>query len=139
MAAGIPVICIAGASLLCFFTATVPASALTAKMRGPDSVPRSHDSVESTPVSTADIALRGAIRFFQKRISPIDGPRCGFHPTCSVYGDQAISSQGPFIGILMTADRLIRCNFLKKPADAYTLLPGGRLHDPPSMNVLSTQ
>ena len=50
------------------------------------------------------------IRFFQKVISPIDGPRCPMHPTCSRYALEAIRRNGAAIGILMAADRLIRDN-----------------------------
>lgn len=102
-------------------------------------MPHRHDAAASPPVSSVDIVFHGAIRFFQKRISPTDGSRCGFSPTCSVYGGQAIRDQGPFMGLLMTADRMIRCNIWKKAGQDYTILPDGRLYDSPSANVLSSQ
>lgn len=49
------------------------------------------------------------IRFFQERISAIDGDRCPMHPSCSAYADQAIRKHGLFIGWIMACDRLLRC------------------------------
>ncbi len=50
------------------------------------------------------------IRFFQIYISPQDGPNCRYHPTCSQYTLLAIKKYGPLLGIIMGADRLLRCN-----------------------------
>lgn len=49
-----------------------------------------------------------AVRFFQKFISPVDGPRCPMYPTCSAYSLQALHKHGPFLGTLLTVDRLYR-------------------------------
>ena len=73
--------------------------------------------------------LLGAIRFFQEYISPADGARCRFSPTCSAYGHQAIHRHGPWLGLLMTTDRLMRCSTWTAPAD-YPQRPDGRLADP---------
>jgi putative membrane protein insertion efficiency factor len=73
--------------------------------------------------------LLGAIRFFQEYISPIDGARCQFAPTCSAFGHQAIRQHGPWLGLLMTTDRLMRCSPLADPEE-YPHLPNGRLADP---------
>jgi putative membrane protein insertion efficiency factor len=87
--------------------------------------------------SCVKLAFLGAIRLYQKRVSSIGGPdRCGFRPSCSAYGYTAIEEEGPVIGLLMTADRLIRCNIFKGPGPDYTLLPNGKLYDPPSKNFL---
>lgn len=51
--------------------------------------------------------LRGGIRFFQKYISPVDGPRCPMVPTCSAYALQALEEHGPLLGTMMTVDRLL--------------------------------
>ena len=51
--------------------------------------------------------LKGGVMMFSKYISPVDGDRCPMYPTCSVYGKEAVEKHGFFIGILMTADRLI--------------------------------
>ncbi len=47
------------------------------------------------------------VKFYQKYISPVDGDRCPMYPTCSQYSIQAMHKHGPFIGIVMTADRLM--------------------------------
>jgi putative membrane protein insertion efficiency factor len=47
------------------------------------------------------------VKLYQKHISPIDGDRCPMYPTCSQYSIQAMHKHGPFIGIVMTADRLM--------------------------------
>jgi len=73
--------------------------------------------------------LLGTIRFFQEYISPTDGARCQFSPTCSAFGYGAISEQGPWLGMLMTTDRLMRCSYFTDPS-VYPQLPNGRLADP---------
>lgn len=60
--------------------------------------------------------------------------RCQFYPSCSSYGAQAIKEKGLFMGSVLAADRIIRCNPL---AFHYHLerkgkfrQPDGRLLDP---------
>jgi len=87
--------------------------------------------------SCVKLAFLGTIRLYQKRVSSATGvDRCGFRPSCSAYGYMSIKEQGPMIGLLMTADRLTRCNIWKEPGPDYTLLPNGKLYDPPSQNLL---
>ena len=87
--------------------------------------------------SSVKIALLGTIRFYQNTISRVNGKeRCGFRPSCSAYGYSAIKEKGPVIGIMMTADRLTRCNIWKKPGADYILLPNSKLFDPVSKNLL---
>jgi len=55
--------------------------------------------------SSVKLALLGAIRVYQKRVSSISGiDRCGFRPSCSAFGYSAIEEEGSLIGLLMTAD-----------------------------------
>lgn len=49
------------------------------------------------------------IKFYQKWISPIFGPRCKYYPSCSTYAANAVSEYGAK-GFAMAAWRLIRCN-----------------------------
>jgi putative component of membrane protein insertase Oxa1/YidC/SpoIIIJ protein YidD/TM2 domain-containing membrane protein YozV len=35
---------------------------------------------------------------------------CQFYPSCSNYGGLAISEHGPFVGLAITADRIVRCS-----------------------------
>ncbi len=60
-----------------------------------------------------------AIKFYQRKISPLFGPKCRFYPTCSQYAIEAIEIHGVFKGIILAALRLARCN---------PLFPGG--YDP---------
>ncbi|MDE0482689.1 MAG: membrane protein insertion efficiency factor YidD [Candidatus Poribacteria bacterium] len=67
------------------------------------------------PLETSELkfAATGLIRLYQKFISSQDGPSCNFTPTCSHFGMACIQEFGMLRGILLTADRLIRCNGLE--------------------------
>lgn len=104
-------------------------------MKGPAAM-RSHAGADQPgAASHGTQPLLGAIRFFQHYISPIDGARCQFAPTCSAFGYQALRDHGTFIGVLMTADRLMRCSALTDAAD-YPRLRNGRLADPVASHLL---
>lgn len=51
-----------------------------------------------------------AIRFYQRRISPLFGARCRFYPTCSQYALEAIKVHGALKGSFLAVKRLMRCN-----------------------------
>ncbi len=51
-----------------------------------------------------------AIRFYQRRISPLFPPKCRYYPTCSQYVLEAIEVHGIFKGMLLAIGRLMRCN-----------------------------
>ncbi len=53
--------------------------------------------------------LIGAIRFYQRFISPLHRPSCRFYPTCSNYSIEAIRKFGPFQGSIMAIWRILRC------------------------------
>jgi uncharacterized protein len=105
-------------------------------MKGPRSGLKSPPSTREAPTSCVEIVFLESIRCYQKWISPIGGGRCGFRPSCSQYGFSAIQTEGPLVGLLMTADRLTRCNIWKRPGPDYFLLPTGKLYDPLSNNLL---
>jgi putative membrane protein insertion efficiency factor len=50
------------------------------------------------------------IKSYQRYISSQDRDQCMFQPSCSVFSEQAVRSEGLVKGILLTADRLTRCN-----------------------------
>jgi putative component of membrane protein insertase Oxa1/YidC/SpoIIIJ protein YidD len=52
--------------------------------------------------------LEAAYRFYRDRISPSDGPTCPYYPTCSAYAILSVRERGPFVGGLLTIDRLLR-------------------------------
>ena len=56
--------------------------------------------------------LINLIGFYQRRISPLFGPKCRFYPTCSQYALEAISIHGAFKGSILAVRRLMRCNIL---------------------------
>jgi hypothetical protein len=49
----------------------------------------------------------GGLAFYQKYISSFDGPRCSLSPTCSGYAAQSFERFGFFMGLVLTADRLM--------------------------------
>ncbi len=55
-------------------------------------------------------AFMSAIRFYQRRISPLFGPKCRYYPTCSVYALEALEVYGLLKGSWLAFKRLMRCN-----------------------------
>ena len=95
------------------------------------------EAARNLETSAVSLAFLGTIGFYQKRISSIGGPdRCGFRPSCSAYGVMALKEQGSLIGLMMIGDRQIRCHIWKKSGPDYSLLPNGKLFDPPSKNLV---
>lgn len=54
--------------------------------------------------------LSGAVRLYQLLVSPLLGPRCRFHPSCSSYAVLALRRHGAARGGWLTARRLARCH-----------------------------
>jgi len=50
------------------------------------------------------------LRVYQRCISPLLGPRCRFHPSCSEYAVQALARFGTLRGSWLTLRRLSRCH-----------------------------
>jgi uncharacterized protein len=50
------------------------------------------------------------IHAYRLLVSPLVGPRCKYHPTCSRYALDAIREQGVLRGLVLAAWRLLRCN-----------------------------
>jgi putative membrane protein insertion efficiency factor len=55
-------------------------------------------------------AVTGAIRVYQRVVSPLLGPRCKYYPSCSEYALQAFREYGLLRGSILAAWRLARCN-----------------------------
>ncbi len=74
--------------------------------------PKPKESIRFNPKDTSELKIvaTGLIRLYQKFISSQDGPTCNFRPTCSRFGMACIQEYGVARGILLTADRLLRCN-----------------------------
>lgn len=75
-------------------------------------IPKPKEVVRFNPQETSELKLAatGLIRLYQKFISSQDGPTCAFTPSCSRFGMACIQEYGVFRGVLLAADRLIRCN-----------------------------
>ncbi|MHB0976929.1 MAG: membrane protein insertion efficiency factor YidD [Candidatus Aquicultorales bacterium] len=55
-------------------------------------------------------ALIGAIRLYQKVLSPALPRRCRFYPSCSSYAIGSIEKHGAAIGAYLAARRVLRCH-----------------------------
>jgi len=95
-----------------------------------------HENItrQETDISLGASLLIGAVGFYQSYISPVNGERCPMTPSCSAYAVQAIKKHGFFIGIMMTADRLIHES--DEIRYAPTIINGDKVsfHDPVSNN-----
>ena len=78
----------------------------------PVNVLKPQEVIRFNPWETSELKLAatGLIRLYQKFISSQDSPACNFQPTCSRFGMACIREYGVARGILLTADRLLRCN-----------------------------
>ena len=54
--------------------------------------------------------LQWLIRAYQLVLSPLLGPRCRFHPSCSQYAHEAIEVHGAARGSVLALRRLLRCH-----------------------------
>ena len=66
--------------------------------------------------------MLGAIRFYQRQISPCLPPRCRFIPTYSQYAVEAIEKYGPLKGGFLALRRFLRCHPFYK-GDLYDPVP----------------
>ncbi len=57
----------------------------------------------------ARLILLGLIGLYRVALSGWLGGQCRFHPTCSVYAEQAIRTHGALRGSAMTSWRILRC------------------------------
>ncbi len=117
-----------------------PALCSATAMQAPSAFFHRH-ATEKSEIETSlfRIVLIGAVDLYRYTISPRGGSRCGFSPSCSTFGRQALSEHGPVKGLMMTTDRLTRCNAFKGPDQNYLLLPTGKLFDPVSYNDMEEQ
>jgi len=54
--------------------------------------------------------LSALLRVYRYAVSPMLGPQCRFHPSCSAYALEAIERWGAFRGSWLAARRLARCH-----------------------------
>lgn len=89
------------------------------------------DPPESSPPTLFSLG----IEVYRKNLSPVLDSNCYMHPSCSAYSKQAFAQYGPFLGLLLTVDRLFH-----EPNEDQTspLIRQGtqvKIYDPPSANV----
>ena len=82
-------------------------------------VPRPASSTHGIEGTVIDRLFIAVLRGYKRWISPLLGPRCRFHPSCSEYAMQAIARFGALRGSWLAMRRIARC---------HPLHPGG--HDP---------
>jgi len=70
--------------------------------------------------------LRLLIRGYQLLVSPLLGPRCRFHPSCSQYAIEALGQHGSLRGGWLALRRLSRCH--PWHAGGYDPVPAGQVH-----------
>ena len=54
--------------------------------------------------------LIGLLKLYRAVISPIYGPVCRYHPTCSAYALEAVTVHGAIRGTWLAVRRLGRCH-----------------------------
>lgn len=91
-------------TLFFFFTSLVYAS----PFKGPWDQDKSK-KISQKQVDHRISPLRFLVEAYRNYISPIDGKNCPMYPTCSQYSVLCFQKHGPFIGWMMTCDRLFRC------------------------------
>jgi putative membrane protein insertion efficiency factor len=50
------------------------------------------------------------IRLYQRLLSPLVGPCCRFHPSCSAYSITAVRRHGVLRGLWLSALRVAKCH-----------------------------
>ena len=86
---------------------------------------------EVNPVRLAGLL---AIRLYQVTLSPVLAARCQFHPSCSRYAFEAVSTRGFLNGVLMGSERVSRCHGMATLGGYPRRGPDGLLEDPPALN-----
>lgn len=56
------------------------------------------------------LLLLALLKFYRYALSPLLGPRCRFHPSCSEYACVALQKHGLGSGLWLLLRRLARCH-----------------------------
>lgn len=71
--------------------------------------------------------LISGVRGYRRWISPLTGPQCKYHPTCSAFALEALEVHGAVKGSALSAWRVARCNPWSYGGVDDVPLPGQRL------------
>ena len=74
-------------------------------------------------MSAAARLLTALLTAYRRWVSPLLGPHCRYHPTCSAYALDAVRVHGAVRGAALAARRVARC---------HPWAPGGVDHVPPA-------
>ncbi len=58
--------------------------------------------------------LIGLIGLYRATLAGVLGGQCRFHPSCSVYAQEAIRNRGALVGTALVAWRVLRCSPLSR-------------------------
>ena len=50
------------------------------------------------------------LRLYRLLVSPLVGPCCRYHPSCSAYAIEAVEKHGPVRGAWLAVRRVLRCH-----------------------------
>lgn len=98
-------------------------------------LPRPGYGLEPSPPLEPSSLLSAGIDGYQKFLSPVLDSKCYMLPSCSAYAKQALSEYGPFLGLLLTIDRLFREANEIQTSPMVRQGDNIKLYDPPSANV----
>ena len=87
-----------------------------------------------TSVSLPAGVLNHLLRFYQQVISQVDGPRSNMYPTGSAYAHQVFNKHGAFLGLLLTAERLLHEGNERKVSRLIKKYGIWRIYDPVEAN-----
>lgn len=76
-------------------------------------------SVFASETSEIKFVLLGSLKLYQTLISSQDMSVCNFTPSCSHFSNEAFRKAGFVKGVLLTSDRLQRCNGFASLSNAY--------------------
>lgn len=71
----------------------------------------------ASPLSLGSRLLIGLVRVYQRVISPLLGPHCRFHPSCSQYAIEALRRFGIVKGSWLAMKRILKCHPLNPGGD----------------------
>lgn len=116
---------------LCLIATLLLWSAAAVAAWNPPEWEKSPPRREEPPVSPVSAALHGGLRFYQDALGPILGPRCPSRPSCSAFAVEAVREEGPLLGSVLTAARLLSEGD-EGGFSPYVFANGGwKIYDPP--------